>query len=141
MVTMYDLSRTEAAARSIIPVKVNGTQTYLVVQFPGSGTTGTVLGYNGGYDTNGLPIRATTPLQVGDVIVPVYTMYYGSKGDEAAGSLKVETVDGDPITWDGTQQVVYSPLKTEKPANYAFAFYLVDIFGERELTDPDPFTL
>ena len=65
---LYDQLSNNYGRRSLIPVKLNGEYTYLVVEFTAGSTEGRILGANAGYDENGLPIRGTTRLKEGDII-------------------------------------------------------------------------
>ena len=82
LVAMYAQTSNEHSRRSLIPVKLNGQATYLVVVFPAGSTEGRVIGANAGYDDGGLPIRSVTRLKPGDQIVPVYDMYFAADDQE-----------------------------------------------------------
>ena len=75
LVPLYDQTVTEHTQRSLVPVKLNGDYTYLVVVFRDGSTEGSIIGANAGYDEGGFPIRETTKLKDGDIIIPVYTLY------------------------------------------------------------------
>ena len=141
MVPLYDQTSNDFARRSLLPVKLNGEYTYLVVLFSGGGTEGRILGANAGYDDNGLPIRAMTPLSNGDEIVPVYTLYYGDPDDDA--EFEEMEYDGDAIRWREGMTVTYEDLseegEDEEPLDALFCFVLNDIFGGYTMTDPIPF--
>ena len=140
LVTLYDLSSNAVSRRSLIPVKVNGRDTYLVVTFDAGSTSGRILGYNDGVDANGLPIRRTTPLMPGDEILPIYTLLcsdWGSDDDD----LEELTLDGDPIIWRNGMEVIYDALSDYADGECGFAFCLNDIFGDYEISDFFPFTL
>ena len=137
LVPLYDQTSTESSRRSLIPVKLNGEATYLVVVFPAGSTEGRVIGANAGYDDNGLPIRETTKLKPGDVIVPVYTMYYGepdSDDDYEEGEF-----EGDEIVWKDGMTVSYVSFDGEwdddEPMKLQFCFVLNDIFGDYSMSD------
>ena len=133
LVPMYDQTSNENSRRSLIPVKLNGVYTYLVVIFPADSTEGRIIGANAGYDDNGLPIRAVTKLKPGDTIVPVYTMYYG---DEADDDLEETEFEGDPITWQDGMTVTYEDLSDEdEPMALLFCFVFNDIFGEDTMSE------
>lgn len=143
LVTLYDQSVNDTSRRSLIPVKLNGEYTYLVVVFPAGSTTGRIIGANAGYDDNGLPIRELTKLQPGDEIVPIYTMYYcdiDAPDDEEMEELEF---DGDPIIWEDSLDVSYESLKDDSGETTVlyFSFVLNDIFGEYEVTDPIDFEI
>lgn len=141
LVVLYDQSKNAVSRRSLIPVKVNDEETYLVVSFEGDSNVGTILGYNDGVDENGLPIRRTTALVPGDEIVPMYTLYYCDWDDDDEGDMDEITFDGTPFLWEEGMEVIYESLvDEEEPADFQFAFYLNDIFGEYEMSDFFPFT-
>ena len=132
LVPMYDQVRNDRILRSLIPVKLNGEYTYLVVQFAldenGIEGEGTVLGANAGYNDSGLPIRNMTQLKDGDIIIPVYTTYtiVEGKDDPEEGEF-----DGDPITWKDGMTVVFEDIADEEePTEMLFCFIFNDIFGE-----------
>ena len=136
LVPLYDQIVNEYGRRSLIPVKLNGEYTYLVVEFRAGSSQGRVLGANAGYDDNGLPIRSTTRLQEGNVVVPVYTLYVGAQDGE---DLEESEMEGDPIVWRDGMTVTYMSLSDdsgeEEPLPMMFCFVLNDVFGEYELTD------
>ena len=130
---MYDQTSNEHSRRSLIPVKLNGQYTYLVVVFPAGSTEGRVIGANAGYDDNGLPIRNVTKLKPGDTIIPVFTMYYAEDED---GELQDAEFDGDPITWQDGMTVVYEDLyDEEEPMTLLFSFTFYNIFGEDTMSE------
>ena len=133
LVAMYDQTSNEHSRRSLIPVKLNGQYTYLVVVFPAGSTEGRIIGANAGYDANGLPIRNVTQLKPGDEIIPVYTYYYEEEGEE---DLLEAEFDGDPITWEDGMTVVYEDLlDDEEPMTMLFSFVFYDIFGEDTMSE------
>ena len=132
-VPLYDQTSNANSRRSLIPVKLNGEYTYLVVVFPAGGTEGRVIGANAGYDDNGLPIRNTTKLKPGDVIVPVYTMYYEEEGKE---DLQDTEFDGEEIVWEDGMTVTYEDLSDENdPVEMLFCFLFNDIFGGETMSE------
>ena len=138
-VPLYDQTSNANSRRSLIPVKLNGEYTYLVVVFPAGGTEGRIIGANAGYDENGLPIRNTTRLRPGDVIVPVYTMYYT---EEEEGDLQETEFDGDEIIWSDGMTVTYEDLSDEdEPMEMLFCFMFNDIFGEYTMSEMISFEL
>ena len=138
-VPLYDQTNNENSRRSLIPVKLNGEHTYLVVVFPAGSAEGRILGANAGYDENGLPIRNTTPLKPGDRIVPVYTLYYEEEGKE---DLQESEFDGPEIIWEDGMTVSYQDLYDETdPTKMMFCFVINDIFGENSLSDIIEFEL
>ena len=144
LVPLYDQSRTENSRRSLIPVKLNGERTYLVVVFPENSSEGRVIGANAGYDENGLPIRETTTLSEGDEIVPVYTMYIGEADSDE--DYDEDEFDGDPIIWHEGMTVTYVSLAGElddedEPVIMQFCFVVNDIFGDYTMSEFTEFTL
>ena len=132
-VPLYDQTSNEHSRRSLIPVKLNGEYTYLVVVFPAGSTEGRIIGANAGYDENGLPIRNTTKLKPGDEIVPVYTCYVFT--DDSDEPQETE-FDGDKIIWQEGMTVTYEDLSDEEdPIPMMFCFVFNDIFGEESMSD------
>ena len=132
-VPLYDQTSNEHSRRSLIPVKLNGEYTYLVVVFPAGGTEGRIIGANAGYDDSGLPIRSTTALKPGDEIVPVYTMYYEEEGKD---DLQKTEFDGEAIVWQDGMTVAYEDLSDDtEPAEMLFCFVFNDIFGEDSMSE------
>ncbi len=134
LVPLYDQISNEYGRRSLIPVKLNGEYTYLVVEFAAGSNEGRVIGANAGYDNNGLPIRHTTRLKEGDRIVPVYTMFIESDdGDD----LEENEFDGDEIIWRNGLTVTYEELggDDEEPLEMMFCFVLNDVFGGYDMTE------
>ena len=133
MVPLYDQMSNERGRRSLIPVKLNGEYTYLVVEFTAGSNEGRIIGANAGYDENGLPIRTTTKLREGDIIIPVYTMYVGN---EDSDDMEETEFDGDEIIWRDGMTVTYENLSDgDEPLEAMFCFVLNDIFGEYTMTD------
>lgn len=134
LVPLYDQTSNENSRRSLIPVKLNGNYSYLVVVFPAGSTEGRIIGANAGYDENGLPIRHTTKLQPGDKIQPVYTMYI----DNGEEDLQESEYVGDEIIWQDGMTVTYEDLSDEdddEPAQMLFCFVFHDIFGDEDLSE------
>ena len=138
-VPLYDQTSNEHSRRSLIPVRLNGVYTYLVVVFPAGGTEGRIVGANAGYDDNGLPIRSMTKLNPGDEIVPVYTLYvFQGDSDEPEES----EFEGEKIIWQDGMTVTYEDLSDEDdPMQMMFCFCFNDIFGEDTLSDIISFEL
>lgn len=134
LVPLYDQVNNEYGRRSLIPVKLNGEYTYLVVEFPAGSDEGRVIGANAGYDGNGLPIRATGKLSPGDSIVPVYTMFVYADDD---GEPEEDEFDGDEIIWQEGMTVAYQDLGDDggESLDMLFCFVLNDVFGEYDMTE------
>jgi len=137
LVPLYDQMKNEYGRRSLIPGRLNGEYTYLVVEFKAGEAEGRILGANAGYDANGLPIRNTTELNEGDSIIPVYTMFVDS-GDD--GELQEMEFDGDEILWEDGMTVTYEDLgEDDDKLEMMFCFVLNDVFGEYDMTEAIPF--
>ena len=133
LVPLYDQIKNDYGRRSLIPVKLNGEYTYLVVSFRAGEAEGRILGANAGYDANGLPVRNTTPLKAGDSIIPVYTMFVASGDDE---DLQETEFDGDEILWEDGMTVTYQDLGEDDDAlEMMFCFVLNDVVGEYDMTE------
>ena len=133
LVPLYDQIKNDYGRRSLIPVKLNGEYTYLVVSFRAGEAEGRILGANAGYDANGLPVRNTTPLKAGDSIIPVYTMFVASGDDE---DLQETEFDGDEILWEDGMTVTYQDLgEDDDGLEMMFCFVLNDVFGEYDMTE------
>ncbi len=139
-VPLYDQTSNEHSRRSLIPVKLNGEYTYLVVVFPAGGTVGQIVGANAGYDDNGLPIRQMTKLKNGDEIQVVYTMYYEEEGKEDLAETEYE---GDTIIWQDGMTVTYEDLTDDddEPFQMLFCFVFNDIFGGDSMSEMISFEL
>ena len=141
LVPLYDQITNEYGRRSLIPVKLNGEYTYLVVEFAAGKNEGRVLGANAGYDENGFPIRSTTKLKDGDLIIPVYTMYISSDDDD---DFEESEFEGDQIIWQEGLTVTFMDLsdnEEEDPLPMMFCFVLNDVFGGYDLTEIISFEL
>ena len=142
LVPLYDQIVNEYGRRSLIPVKLNGEYTYLVVEFRAGSKEGRLLGANAGYDESGLPIRHTTQLKEGDVIIPVYTMFVDAEDGE---EMEESEFDGDQILWQEGMTVTYMDLSDdsgeEEPVTMMFCFVLNDVFGGYDMMDPISFDL
>ena len=133
LVPLYDQIKNDYGRRSLIPVKLNGEYTYLVVAFRAGEAEGRILGANAGYDANGLPVRYTTPLEAGDSIIPVYTMFVASGDDDDLQELEF---DGDEILWEDGMTVTYQDLGEDNEGlEMMFCFVLNDVFGEYDMTE------
>ena len=135
MVPLYDQIIAEGSRRSLVPVKVNGEATYLVVVFPSGSPEGRVLGTSAGYDDSGLPVRNVTPLRDGDRIVPVYTAFCADADSD--DEYEEMEFDGDEIRWQEGMTVTFEDLSDEddEPLEAMFCFVLNDIYGDYTMTD------
>ena len=145
-VAMIDQAVTNRIRRSLIPVKLNGEETYLVVSFESGSQTGTILGSSKGWSENGLPLRGLTPLQEGDEILPGFIIYYedSDENGDLSGMDQLMIYPGEEekimaIYWDGTQEVSYGSLIEEFDV-FQLSFRLHDIFGEYTDTARTTFT-
>ncbi len=136
MIVLYDQSSNENSRRSLIPVKLNGEYTYLLVLFRNGSTEGTILGANAGYDENGLPIRSVTKLKDGDKIIPIYTMYYQDANADEDADMEETEFEGDEIIWHEGMKVTYEDVSEEgESLNMLFCFVFNDIFGDSTMSD------
>ncbi|HPS81960.1 MAG TPA: clostripain-related cysteine peptidase [Candidatus Limiplasma sp.] len=131
MVCIYDQVANENYVRSLIPVTLNGEDTYLLVVFDQEHPGGVVVGSSEGYTDAGQPVRGFDPLSEGDVIVPQYELMYWDANDEQQS----EPFEGDPITVgaDGTVEFGYEAVETG--AKYEYGLCLNDIYGGYQFTD------
>lgn len=139
LVVMYDQVRTQGMRRSVIPVKRNGAEGYLVMVFTAANSDGVIAGFTEGYDANGLPVRGLTQLEPGDELIPLYPMLYddGSDSDEYAE----DTFEGDPILV-GEEPPVFEYISLEgAESTFYYCFRLTDIFGQSELSEMIEFFL
>ena len=139
IVVMYDQVRTQNMRRSVIPMKRNGTEGYLVMIFTKANPDGVIAGYTEGYDANGLPVRGLTQLTEGDELIPLYPMLYddGSDSDE----LAQDTFEGDPIIVGDTLPVFEYISLEGADSSFYYCFRLTDIFGQTELSEMIEFYL
>ncbi len=131
MVCIYDQVANENYVRSLIPVTLNGEETYLLVVFDENNPGGVVVGSTEGYSDEGMPARGYEALAAGDVVVPQYELiYWDENGDE-----QYEPFEGDPVTVgaDGALAFGYDAVETE--ADYVYGFCLNDVFGDYQYTD------
>jgi len=134
LIPLYDQVTNAYGRRSLIPVKLNGEYTYLVVEIKAGETEGRILGANAGYDENGLPIRNTARLNAGDSIIPVYAMYIAAAEDDGLEEMEFE---GDEIIWREGLRITFEDLADdgEETLEMMFCFVLNDVFGEYDMTD------
>ena len=132
LVVLYDQLVNGGMRRSIIPVKCNGEEGYLLVTRKSAQSDWTILGFTQGYDDHGLPVRGTTPLKEGDEIIPTYPMYY----EDEDGEIQEDTFDGDPITVgaNGTLEFGFYSLEGSESI-YLYCFQLTDIYGETQWSE------
>ena len=137
LVVMYDQVRTQNMRRSVIPVKYNGVEGYLVMMFTKANPDGVIAGFTEGYDANGLPVRGLTQLEEGDELIPLYPMLYDDGSDE----LAEDTFEGDPIIV-GSELPVFQYISLEgADSTFFYCFRLTDIFGQTELSEMIDFYL
>lgn len=132
IVMMYDQLVNGGMRRSVIPVRCNDVEGYLLVMRRGFDSDWTIVGFTQGYDDAGLPVRGSTPLTEGDVVTPIYNVLYA----DADGELQEMTMDGDPIVAgkDGFIDFGFYSLEGSD-ATYLYCFCLTDIYGEIQLSD------
>lgn len=132
MVMMYDQLVNGGMRRSVIPVRCNDVEGYLLVMRRSYDSDWTIVGFTQGYDDAGLPVRGSTPLTEGDVVTPIYNVLY----EDEDGELQEMTMDGDPIVAgkDGSIDFGFYSLEGSD-ATYPYCFCLTDIYGEIQLSD------
>jgi len=96
LVVLYDQLVNGGIRRSIIPVRRNGEEGYLLVSRNEAQGEWVVVGFSIGYDENGLPARGSQRLEPGDEIIPTYPMLYL----DTDGEMQDASFDGDPIIVD-----------------------------------------
>ena len=132
IVMMYDQLVNGGMRRSVIPVRCNDVEGYLLVMRRGFDSDWTIVGFTQGYDDAGLPVRGSTPLTEGDVVTPIYNVLY----EDEDGELQEMTMNGDPIVAgkDGFIDFGFYSLEGSD-ATYLYCFCLTDIYGEIQLSD------
>ncbi|NLO86798.1 MAG: hypothetical protein GX096_15435 [Clostridiales bacterium] len=131
MVCIYDQIANERYIRSLIPVTLNGEESYLLVIFDEETPGGRIVGWTEGYGENGLPVRGYNQLQKGDEIIPQYELIYW----DADGDQQIEPFEGDPITIGKSASVDFSFQTVEADADYCYCFCLTDIYGDSTFTE------
>ncbi|MCE5344035.1 MAG: clostripain-related cysteine peptidase [Eubacteriales bacterium] len=131
MVCMYDQIANENYIRSLIPVTLNGEETYLLVVFDAEHPDGVVIGTTEGYNDAGLPVRGYEELVQGDIVVPQYELIYWDENDEEQS----EPFTGDPITVGAGGTIAFGYDDVESEADYVYGFCLNDVFGGYQYTD------
>ena len=132
IVMMYDQLVNGGMRRSVIPVRCNDVEGYLLVMRRGFDSDWTIVGFTQGYDDAGLPVRGSTPLTEGDVVTPIYNVLY----EDEDGELQEMTMDGDPIVAGKGGAIDFGFYSLEgSDATYLYCFCLTDIYGEIQLSD------
>lgn len=132
MVMMYDQLVNGGMRRSVIPVRCNDVEGYLLVMRRSYDSDWTIVGFTQGYDDAGLPVRGSTPLTEGDVVTPIYNVLY----EDEDGELQEMTMDGDPIVAGKGGAIDFGFYSLEgSDATYLYCFCLTDIYGEIQLSD------
>ena len=131
MVCMYDQVANDRYVRSLIPVTLNGVETFLLVVFDEENPNGEVMGTTEGWTEDGLPARGVTELKCGDVIVPQYELIYWDED----GNQQTEPFEGDPITVGKDCTIPFGYEAVESDVDYAYGFCLTDIYGDEVFTD------
>ncbi len=130
MVSIIDQVANENYVRSLIPVNLNGKETYLLVVFDEANPGGVVVGATEGYNSNGQPVRGYEALKEGDVVIPQYdTIYWDTDGNQLS-----DTYLGDPITVGEGGKLAFGYAAVESGA-YSYGFCLNDVFGGYQYTD------
>ena len=135
-VAMYDLINTSQVRRSVIPVRYQEKDGYLILIHTPANADWVVVGFSEGYDENGMPARGSVQLAEGDIITPLYKTYILTEEDE---DLETYTLDGNPITVGREGQIplqfVDMSQKTSSTISYMFSFELTNIYGEKQVSD------
>lgn len=132
MVMMYDQLVNGGMRRSVIPVRCNDVEGYLLVMRRSYDSDWTIVGFTQGYDDAGLPVRGSTPLTEGDVVTPIYNVLY----EDEDGELQEMTMDGDPIVAGKGGAIDFGFYSLEgSDVTYLYCFCLTDIYGEIQLSD------
>ena len=132
IVMMYDQLVNGGMRRSVIPVRCNDVEGYLLVMRRGFDSDWTIVGFTQGYDDAGLPVRGSTPLTEGDVVTPIYNVLY----EDEDGELQEMTMNGDPIVAGKGGAIDFGFYSLEgSDATYLYCFCLTDIYGEIQLSD------
>ena len=132
IVMMYDQLVNGGMRRSVIPVRCNDVEGYLLVMRRGFDSDWTIVGFTQGYDDAGLPVRGSTPLTEGDVVTPIYNVLY----EDEDGELQEMTMNGDPIVAGEGGAIDFGFYSLEgSDATYLYCFCLTDIYGEIQLSD------
>lgn len=132
MVMMYDQLVNGGMRRSVIPVRCNDVEGYLLVMRRSYDSDWTIVGFTQGYDDAGLPVRGSTPLTEGDVVTPIYNVLY----EDEDGELQEMTMNGDPIVAGEGGAIDFGFYSLEgSDATYLYCFCLTDIYGEIQLSD------
>ena len=131
MVCIYDQIANENYVRSLIPVKLNGNETYLLVVFDEKNPGGLVVGETEGYSETGQPVRGYKELHEGDIVIPQYELIYWDENDEQ----QAEPFEGSPITVGKGGAIAFGYDSVETDTNYVYGFSLNDVFGGYQFTD------
>ena len=132
IVMMYDQLVNGGMRRSVIPVRCNDVEGYLLVMRRSYDSDWTIVGFTQGYDDAGLPVRGSTPLTKGDVVTPIYNVLY----EDEDGELQEMTMNGDPIVAGEGGAIDFGFYSLEgSDATYLYCFCLTDIYGEIQLSD------
>lgn len=132
LVMLYDQLVNGGMRRSVIPVRCNDVEGYLLVMRRSANSDWTIVGFTQGYDDAGLPVRGSSPLCEGDVITPIYNVLY----EDEDGELQEMTIDGDPIVAGKGGAIDFGFYSLEgSESTYLYCFCLTDIYGEIQLSD------
>ena len=132
LVCIYDQIANENYVRSLIPVTVNGEETYLLVVFDQANPGGLVVGSSEGYTDAGQPVRGYEKLHEGDVVVPQYELlYWDENEDQQTMPFESET----PITVGKDGAIAFGYEAVEAEADYLYGFCLNDVYGGYTFTD------
>ncbi len=132
MVCIYDQIANENYVRSLIPVKLNGEETYLLVVFDKEHPGGVVVGASEGYNDAGQPVRGYDLLTEGDEVIPQYDLIYWDKNDDQQ-TMPFDSETPITVGKDGFIPFGYETVETE--SDYQYGFCLNDVYGGYEFTD------
>jgi len=132
MVCIYDQIANETYVRSLIPVKLNGEETYLLVVFDDEHPGGVVVGASEGYNDAGQPVRGYDKISEGDVVIPQYDLIYWDENDEQQ-TMPFDSETAITVGMGGYIPFGYEAVEGE--ADYQYGFCLNDVYGGYEFTD------
>ncbi|MDD3336775.1 MAG: clostripain-related cysteine peptidase, partial [Eubacteriales bacterium] len=131
MVCMYDQIVNERYVRSLIPIKLNDKECYLLVIFDNDNPYGYVAGATEGYTESGAPARGTIALEEGDRVIPMYELLYWDENEE----MQSEPFEGEEIIVGEDKSIPFAYAEVESDADYVYGFCLTDVYGDYEFTD------
>lgn len=131
LVSIQDQIANDAYVRSLIPVTLNGEETYLLVVFDKDNPGGVVVGATEGFNDAGQALRGYDLLKEGDIVVPQYDLIYWDDNDQQ----QTQTTEGDPITVGKDGYIPFGYEAVEAGSDYMYGFCLNNVYGEYQFTD------